>query len=421
MPRKLLPIGTLLALSVSTTSGEADYLDSPALHEAGLVKYWQLQLPLEEGQEIADAYLVDDQIYLATRDGCVHAIHAQTGANRWGKEVTTAAYRIRRPCHLDDRTIFVTPSAITQYDRYTGEPVFRVAARFPTGSSAISDGVRFYVGGIDQRIYAFYASQDFETWKARAGGPIVSRPALLGKHLFFAGHDGSVYACVAENKRFYWRTRTIGSITADLAADDNGVYVATRDNSLYSLAPQDGSRRWRTRFSGPLYEPPVVTPEVVFQYCPDDGVVAINTGTVGVEERVRWILPRGRELLTVDERLAYVLSRDESILIARLEDGKILHTIPAPGFTLPMPSPADPALYVASRDGRIFCARKRGVPPVTAQDVRKAMQRPGETEQQPAAAAGETAPPAEEDHLKSKRPGPPIGGKSKVSKEYTGE
>jgi outer membrane protein assembly factor BamB len=423
MPHKLACVCMLLALGVPTALGEADYVDSSALNEAGLVKFWQLRLALEKGQEIADAYLVDDQIYLATRDGYIYAIHAHTGTNRWKKRVITAGYQIRRPCHAGDRTIFVTPPAITQYDRYTGQPIRRMETRFPTGSAAISDGMYLYVGGIDQQIYAFALDQDFERWKARAGGQILSRPALLGKHLYFAGDDGSVYACVAEDKRFYWRTRTTGSITADLAVDDNGVYVATRDNALYSLAPQDGGRRWRTRFSGPLYEPPVVTPEVVFQYCPEDGVAAINAGTVGVEKRVRWVLPRGRQLLTLDEHLAYVLSRDESILIAKLDDGKIVHTVPAPGFTMPMPSPSDRALYIASKDGRLFCARQRGAPPLQAEDVRAAMQRPGEPEGQETGAGGETAeaPAVEEDHLKSTRPGPPIGGKSKVSKEYAGE
>ena len=228
---------------------------------------------------------------------------------------------------------------------------------------------------------------------------------------------------MAANKRAYWKARVLGSVTANLVVDDNGVYVATRDNALYLLDPSLGGRRWRLLFSGPLYEPPVITPEAVFQYCPDDGVVAINPGTVGVEQRVRWILPRGRQLLTVDERAAYLLSRDESIVVAKLVDGTILHEIPTPGFTMPMSSPDDLALYVASRDGRVFCARKRGVPPVRAAEVQAALRGPGEPADQEAQAAeeGGVRPVAQEDQRKSQRPGPPIGGKSKVSKEYSGD
>jgi outer membrane protein assembly factor BamB len=423
MPKKLALISLLLALSGPAVLGESDFIDGSALYEAGLVKYWQLLLPLQPGQQVTASYLVDDQIYAATQDGYVYAVDAHTGAIRWAKQVTTAGYEIRRPCHAGERTVFVTPPAFSQYDRYSGRPIRAVETRFPTGSPAVSDGLRIYIGGIDQKIYAFRLDQDFEDWKARADGEVVSRPGLLGKYLYFAGDDGTVYACVAANKQFYWRARGVGPVTADLAVDENGVYVACRDHSLYLLDPAFGGLRWRTRFSGPLYEPPVITPQVAFQYSPKDGVAALNTSTIDVEKRVRWTLPRGRELLTLDEKHAYLLSRDESILIASLDDGKLLHTVPAPGFTMPMPSPGDMALYLAAKDGRLFCARKRGVPIVLAEEVREASLGPETPEAPPetTAEAGAPKPAEEEDYLKTKRPGPPIGGKSKVSKEYTGD
>jgi len=212
MLQKLALVWPLLALSVPAASGEGDFVDSAGLHEAGLVTYWQLRLPLQPGQEIAASYLVDDHVYAATQDGYVYAIDAQTGAIRWVKQVTTAGYVIRRPCHADNRTVFVTPPTVAQYDRYTGRPIQILETHFPTGSAAVSEGLRFYLGGIDQRIYAFRLDQDFEDWKARADGAVVSRPALLGKHLYFAGDEGTVYACVAENKQFYWRARRVGPV-----------------------------------------------------------------------------------------------------------------------------------------------------------------------------------------------------------------
>lgn len=424
MPLKRRLFCTLLALSVSAAAlGTGDFIDSAALHQAGLVKYWQIGLPLAPEQHLADCYLVDDQIYAATQDGFVYALHAQTGTIRWVKQVTRAGYRVRRPCHVGGLTIFVTPSAIIQYDRHSGRPVRMMETRFPTGSPPVSDGARIYLGGIDQKIYAFFPDQDFELWKARANGAITSRPALFGDHLFFAGEDGRVFACVAANKSFYWRTGGMGSITADLAADENGVYVATLDNALILLDPTLGGRRWRTRFTGALYEPPVITPATAFQYCAEDGVVAINTGTIGVEQRVRWTLPRGRQALTVEDKLVYLLSSDESLIVVGLDDGHLVHTIPAAGFTIPMASPGELALYIASKDGRIFCARKRGVPAVRADDVRAALNSPEDGEGAALATTDErtAAPAAGEDQLESKRPGPPVGGKSKVSKEYTGD
>jgi outer membrane protein assembly factor BamB len=422
MRPKLALICALLALSVPAVLGEGDFVDSAALYEAGLVKYWQLHLPLQPGQQIATSYLVDDQVYAATLDGYVYALDARTGAIRWLKQITSAGYEIRCPCHAGNRTLFVTPPAVAQYDRYSGDPIRVLETRFPTGSAAVSDGLAFYVGGIDQKIYAFELDQDFETWKASADGQVVSRPALLGKYLYFAGDDGTVYACVAADKQFYWRARRVGPITADLALDENGVYAASHDYSLYLLDPAFGGLRWRARFSGPLYEPPVITPDVAFQYSRTDGLTAVNTGTVGVEKRVRWTLPRGRQLLTLDETNAYVLSRDESILVVRLDDGELLHMVPASGFTMAMPAPGAGGLYIVAKDGRIFCAQKRGVPVVLAEEVRRAALGPKSDEEQAATVTEAGGPETqEEDYLKSKRPGPPIGGKSKVSKDYIGD
>lgn len=416
-------VGIALALLVPAAGAEADYIDGSALQAAGLVKFWQLRLPLSPGQTIRDCYLVDDQIYAATHDGYVYAVHAPSGVIRWIRQVTTGGYRVRRPCHAGDRTIFVTPAAVVQYDRYTGQPLRKLALDFPAGSPPVSDGPRFYVGGIDQRLYCFYLDDDFPVWKVRVRGAIAGQPALLDGQLCFGSEDGSVYNCRTSDKALRWRAQTFGPITAAVVADPDGVYAASHDQSLYMFDRTLGGKRWRARFSGPLVEPPVIAGDVAFQYCAEDGLAAVNTGTVGVEKRIRWLLPDGRKVLTVAGQRAYVLARDENLLVVRLNDGEVLETIPAPGFVLGLPSPDDPALYLVARDGRVFCARQRGVAIVRAEELLAALRPPQPAEQAAGPATTEPAekPPAEQDALASRQPGPPIGAKSKVSKQYTGQ
>lgn len=414
-------IGATLAigLCVGAASAQGDFIDSQALREAGLSKYWQLPLPLFAGQELAYCYLEDDQIYAATADGYVYAVDAQTGALRWMTQITTAGYEIRRPCHIGNLVCFVLPSAMIFYDRYSGTPVRMIETRFATGSAAVSDGARFYVGGIDQKLYAFSPAVDFEIWKTRADGQVVSRPALMGEYLYFVGDRGTVYACTAANKRFYWKSRRPGSVIADLATDDNGVYVASLDYSLYLLDPAFGGLRWRTRFSGPLTEPPVLTPKVAYQYSSQDGLVAVNAETVGVQQRVRWTVPNGRSVLTVDGNSVYIFTVDRQIIEVDVETGRIAASIPAPGFEYVMPTTRTVALLLASKDGRLFCARKQGVPIVLADEVRRALKGPetAAADTRPAAeSTADTAKPG--DVLTTRRPGPPLGGKSKVTKEF---
>jgi outer membrane protein assembly factor BamB len=420
MRKQLVCAALLLGSCVGAAVAQSDFIDGAALLDAGFVKYWQLPLPLHPGQELGFCYLVDNQIYAATKDGYVYAVDAQTGAIRWVKQVTTAGYEIRRPCHVGNLVLFVFPPSLVMYDRYSGQPIKKIETRFPTGSAPISDGTRFYVGGIDQKLYSFVPAYDFEVWKARADGQILSRPALNNEYLFFADGVGSLFACKAENKEFVWKTRRLGAVTADLAVDENGVYVASQDYSLYLLDPKYGGLRWRMRFSGPLTEPPVLTPKVAYQFCYQDGLVAVNAETVGVKERVRWTLPAGRSLLTIDGNNAYVLSRDLRILEVDVETGQISHEVPADGFEFFMPTTKTVALLLGSSDGRLFCARKQGVPIVLAEEVKQALRTPGETAA-PAETKTDTGQQGEsqsDDALTTKRPGPPLGGKSKVTKEF---
>ena len=410
----------LVVLTVPPAVGQADLIPAETLHEAGLVKFWQLRLPLERNQRLRDAYLVNDQIYLATQDGYVFAVHADTGAIRWLRPVTRSGYRIKRPCHAGRRVIFVTPTTVLQLDRVLGKGIAQYELRFAAGSSAVSDGFNLYLGGINGRFYALGVWEHMEQWKAGMRGAITSTPTLYEEFLFVGSDGGDISACVAANKRYRWRTAVSGPVAADLVADANGLYVASQDQSLYLFDLNYGRTRWRTRFSGPLYEPPVLTPELAFQFCADDGLAAVNAAWVGVEKRVRWILPRGRQLLTVDKRFAYVLSRDESILVVRLDDGQVVHEIPAAGFTMAMPAPEGATLWMAGADGRVFCARPRGVPFARRDDLRRALMPPG-TQAGAAEAAAEAGKPAEEqaeDYLRGRQTGRPVGGKSKVSKQF---
>jgi len=419
-------IGALLLLlaSAATARGQADFLSSAELHQAGLVKSWQLQLPLAAGQQVADSYLVDDQIYVTTQDGFVYAVDAATGALRWLNRVTRGGYRILRPCHAGERVIFITPAELTQFGRYDGGPIRQFLFRFPAGSPPVSDGTFFYVGGINRRVYAFPLDWEFEAWKAGAAGQVLGQPALFGGHLFFASEGGDIYSCVAGNKQREWAVQVRGSVTADLVVDDNGVYVACRDRSLYLFDSATGGRRWRARLSSPLYEPPFATPDVAYQFSADDGLVAIHTGAVPSEARIRWRLPEGRMALAVDPRFVYVLSRDQKLLVVRSADGKVQHSVAATGFALGMPSPGGSGIFLASTDGRLFCARQRGAALVAARDVRRALGQAAPLAEPAAAPSAVASAPAAPPAAARAPAGAQlvrraiIGGKSKVTKQF---
>lgn len=418
------PLALVVAVCAWVPAGwaqpDGDVVRADQLAAAGLTKFWQLRLPLSAGQHLRDAYLVDDQIYACTDDGFVFAIHAYTGTLRWFTQVTTGGYRLTRPVHVRDRALFVTPVDVTQWDRITGEPIRRTVLRFAAGSPPATDGLRYFVGGINRRLYAFVPDFDFELWKTTAAGQITARPVVRDGRLYFASEAGEVYGCIARNKRGLWVYHTEGPVVADLVIDENGLYVPSLDRSLYLLDPDTGGRRWRARFESPLRDAPVVYADTAYQYSFHDGLVAVHTGLVASDQRFRWKLPEGRLLLTRDQHFCYVLSRDGRVLQVRRDNGQVERAIETAGMTIGMPVTGEVVIYLASPDGRLFCARPAGTPPLSREQILAALragQKKTTTEVKlPKSPVTSSRTPPLEPPVKT----PPIGGKSKVTRQFTG-
>lgn len=423
MKRTLGCIVALLALAVSVSSASEDYIPAGPLHDAGLAKYWQLQVPLDEAQSVSGLFLVDDALYVATQDGYVYAIDAPTGVIRWLQPVSRSGYPVRRPCHAGSWVFFVTPIDVQAYDRLTGDPVDRRALRFPASTAPVSDGTRLYIGGIDHRLYALSSYTLFVEWRGLTDGSVLSTPVLYNGRLFIGNDGGTVYACRAADRAYTWRAATYGPVSADLVVDERGVYVASRDQTLYLLDLEYGQVRWQVQLSSPLYDPPFVTADTVYQYSGTDGLAAVEPGLAyEIDKRIRWKLPEGRLVLAVAPPTAFVRARDGDILAVRTEDGTVRHTIPAASLPLSVSVAGAPTILVAGTDGRVFCARPVGTPALRRDQVLSALRVPT-TEAETVVVEAPTTQPAAAaviDLLGSKRSGPPIGGKSKVSREFQG-
>ncbi len=413
-------IAVLFLLTAMSSAAEPDYLPADALHAAGLTKFWQVPLPLERDQRLQHVYLVDDALYLGTNDGYVFALHAHTGVLRWLQPVTRSGYALRRPCHVGDRVVFVTPADLQIYDRLTGDPLTRHDLRFSAGSAVVTDGKQLFIGGMDRRLYALDAATQFVEWKVLTNAAILSTPVVHNDLIYFASDAGTVYASTPNlSRRLRWQFQAFERVTADLLVRDEGVYVASRDQSLYLLDLGFGQVRWRARFAGPLYEPPVVLAGVAYQHVPAEGLAAVDAAIVGApEERIRWRLPLGRVALAGHAGAVYVLTTAANLLAVDAKSGDAQTVIPAPGFTLGVPAQETAAVYLAAPDGRVFCARVRGATPPTAQDVLSAV-RPAGTTPVAVGPAPTTRPAVQaDDPLSTKRRGPPVGGRSEVSRTY---
>ena len=118
----------------------------------------------------------------------------------------------------------------------------------------------------------------------------------------------------------------------------------------------DGEPLWEQPFvcEGPLRDPVQVAEYTIFQFARRDKFYAVNL----VTGKQRWDLPEGRKALAVMDGEVYVLSDSNAMLIVDEMLGTVKTALPLTGWELFAGNTDKPAIYVASRSGKVACIRK---------------------------------------------------------------
>ncbi len=360
----------------ANAAGGSALVSDAALQQAGFIKFWEARLPLAPNDAVRDAYLLDEALYVVSKGGSVFSLKADVGLLRWGAKLTEADYRIYPPAHLREGhgagpVVIPTTTAVFIYDRFGGELKQRFTPEFPIGSAAVGFDDKLFMGGADGRFYSLsvdprFPNRPIKRWEVRAGGPVTATPILYDRDtLLFASQGGSVFSCLADDKTLRWSFRTEGAINGDPAVDDSGVYVASADRSLYKLHRGIGTILWRARFPRPLTEGPTAVAQTVYQYCPDQGLTALDAMT----GREKWRLADGRSLAAHSANGDVVFTTRNLIQVVHHDKGEVLATVETPLVFKAVSNSRDDSVYLLGHDGRVLCTRLDNVPYLRRQQV----------------------------------------------------
>jgi len=397
--RALLMFGVIL-LAVSGAPAQETVISPEELNALGYFKYWEMTLDLQRARAINGAHVLDDTLYIITDSGDVHAVHAAVGLQRWAQNITTSAYRVYPPTHFllpDGRALalITTSPRMTFVDRYQGDVVADLPIEKAAVGPAVAQGERMYFGSSDGHLYAMIWSDPrtntgVNVWRAQSDGPLSGAPVLInnGDDMVFASQGGVVRSCTTGAKLSNWVSSTEGPIIADVVVDGPGVFVASTDRSLYRFNLLSGSQEWRLRFPEPLNESPAVSGGIVFQYCQNEGVTAVDAES---GERI-WQHRGARRLVCrgVDD----VILAGESGELFKLSaaKGEVLARIRLPGNVVTVTNVRDNTIYLASHAGSVFCAKPVGTMHLTPEelaDARRELRAPADG----SAGADSLAPP----------------------------
>jgi outer membrane protein assembly factor BamB len=406
-----VPLFAITLLLVTAPAGAGPLLaDDSNLQAAGLMAYWQAQLPLANGDELKAVHRVDDVLYAVTRNGTLFSVTAETGLVRWGAKLTVREFEIFRPAHNLGRpetgpVVITTSNEIYLLDRLKGTEIQRFAPAFAIGGAAIAAEDVLYIGSQDGHARAFQLTSrtglaPLQLWVVGTQGAISTSPAFHDlQTLILASHGGYVFSCRTGNKVLNWATRAGEKIVADPAVDATGVYIAGMDRSLYKLNAATGKQVWRVRFPEPLRTGPSVSGETLFQFCENQGMSALESAT----GRELWRHPGGVSLAAVTSNGVALLTPAGHIDFVDDITGNVVQTMVSDAVAGAVTNLTDHVIYLFGRDGRILCLQPDETPYLRRQQIIAAKRLLDKHESKaPGATAGE------ESSAKSATPGDPF-------------
>jgi len=389
------------------------------LAKAGLKTYWRLKLELLEDERVEKLMLLDETLYCLTNTNHLLAVDAARGVRKWSRKVAEPGVRVYRPCHgsgvamrkdlpglVDiltppapeslstfDLVLINTPNYALALDRATGELRRKIDFRTPpdeftanTGGSC--DGTYFYVGAVGGRCYAFRLSDGVIAWILRTGDVLTAAPRTHSPggepRVFVAGEDGELYVAKAgTDLSLVWPPVGIrqwpamaGPVTADFHVDDRACFVPCVNRRVYAFSLAGGEALWRFTCGGALADPIQVSENSVFQYARGDKLYVLNPAS----GKVRWTMNSGRRVLAAmskgDVPLAYLVDDARSLLVVDEILGKVRASIPLTGVELFADNTKAPALYLASRDGKLYCLRQIGSGHLSAETLKTGKPKP---------------------------------------------
>jgi outer membrane protein assembly factor BamB len=364
------------------TASAAPLAQDGALSNAGLTDYWSLDVPLQRGESLERAFLLDDALYLTTDRGTVFAVQADTGLVRWAARLVKPAFEIRRPFHPagvgGDRYVLIpTSTTVFLIDRYSGDIIRKLNPDWAVSSPVAGLGNALFMGAMNGHMYCLIWRPDDMAppairWEVDVGSPVVAAPVLFdGPRLLTTTQDGRVFSCYASDKQFDWSFRAGGPILGDPVVENDSVYVSSMDRVLYRLDADSGWTVWQARFPDPLAEGPLVAGNVAFQYCRADGLTAVDADT-GAKV---WRVDEGRTVAAHLGDRDVVFTRDRALLAVEHVTGDVLGRVECPDAFAAVPNVKTNATLLMARDGRILCAKPKEVPYVRHEEVAAARAR----------------------------------------------
>jgi len=187
-------------------------------------------------------------LFVGSDDGVLYALDPATGSE---KRRFDAGDSIWAAPLIVDSTLYLASvnGKLFALNADTLEPVWDEPFEADGGlvtDPVLADENTLLVGGIDRRLYALDKATGKEKWSLAGDNWFWGRPLVSGTTIFVPNMDHHVYAIELGTGQPVWQTpfETKAPVRASPLLVDDVLIVADRAGNVYGLDPADGSQKW---------------------------------------------------------------------------------------------------------------------------------------------------------------------------------
>jgi len=299
--------------------------------------------------------IVDNRVYVGSKDGYLYCLNASTGQKIWrhptGSEVNSS------PTISGGRAYFGSDDGwFYCLDAETGDPYWIKwigwNQLWATRSNPIVEEEYVYVGSGDHDIYCFNTSSGSVIWRYVTTRPVMSSPALSNGALYLAVGDFYVYALNASTGNELWHTPT-GTDMSSPCVHGNYLYIGSYQGDVLCIDTKTGTISWRYQTGNTVLSSPAYAYGHVYVGSQDNSIYCLDasTGELIWQKRTGyWVCSSP----AIADGNLYVGSQDYGIYCLNASTGEVKWRYETGNIVDSSPAISNGTLYIGSHDNCIY-------------------------------------------------------------------
>jgi outer membrane protein assembly factor BamB/tetratricopeptide (TPR) repeat protein len=306
--------------------------------------------------------MVNDIVFITTRDGYLKAIDSQNGLQRWvfRTETPTEIYsspKINNNIILfgaNDNYLYAVRSTaaikIQQLQLKTANPI-RASPFFS------SDGQITLISSTDKNLYALSETGAI-LWKYNANAKISTTGVVDKQTAYITSEDGVLHAIDLKSGDKIWSLSLGGKLNSPIVSE-NILYVGSTNNAIYVINLITHQIQWAYRLRREVVAPLTVVENILLVPCQDGSLYSIDITT----QKLNWQFNTKGSLsggiaISKKDGVIYFGSEDFCVYAVNLTNGQEIWQYKTHNKIRSTPVIDSKTVYIGSDDGCLYAIDK---------------------------------------------------------------